>query len=141
MLEERGCGQQVWQRGTWVLGAASPTGDSVPSEGLCFCWGRDDGRRTEVSLSFSTRLMTKSFPCSGVLTVRPLYMSNANSLIFFMMLNLICNKSTSKFIGSSQGLVSRVIKHLIISGNVNCIFNFICTPTFALAKNSLYKWD
>lgn len=68
-------------------------------------------------------------------------MGNANSLIFFMMVNLIGNKSTSKFIGSSQGLVSRVIKHLIISGNVNCIFNFICTLTFALAKNSLYKWD
>lgn len=58
-----------------------------------------------------------------------------------MMVNLIGNKSTLEFIASSQGLVSRVIKHLIISGNVNCIFNFICTVTFALAKNSLYKWD
>lgn len=106
-----------------------------------FSDGKRDGRKAEVSLMSCSRLMAKSFPCSGVPTIRLLYLRTANRLVFSVMVNLIGNKSTSKFIGSSQGLVSRVIKQLIISGNVNCIFNFICILTFALAKNSLYKWD
>lgn len=85
--------------------------------------------------------MSESFPCSAVPTPVPWFEGNANSLMFCMMDNWIGNKSTLKFIGSSQGLVSRVIKHLIISGNVNCSFNFICTLTFALAKNSVCNWD
>lgn len=58
-----------------------------------------------------------------------------------MMDNWVGNKSILKFIGSSQGLVSRVIKHLIISGDVNYGFSFICTLTFALVKNSVCNWD
>lgn len=103
-------------------------------------FGPRTASETEVSVTFSL-LMAASFPCSAVPTLGPSFEGDANSLMFCMMDNWIGNKSTLKFIGSSQGLVSRVIKHLIISGNVNCVFNFICTLTFALAKNSVCNWD
>jgi len=124
----------------WVLPGPRGTVSSLKGFALGR-WGTGGRSGTGRFLNVLHWVNPSSLPCSGVPTVRPLYVGNANSLIFFMMVNLIGNKSTLKFIGSSQGLVSRVIKHLIISGNANCIFNFICTLTFALAKNSLYKWD
>lgn len=57
---------RVWDVVCALLPGPLGQWDSVLSEGLGFWEVGGDGRNTERSLTFSTRLMAKSFPRSGV---------------------------------------------------------------------------